>query len=217
MPDSWIDFVPTLLEGAKITLTIALFATLLAVIAAFISGLMQLSRLRPIRWISSVYVEVFRGTSLLVQLFWLYFALPFAGLELPKLLAAVLAVGLNYGAYGSEVVRSAILAVPKGQWEAAVALNMKRRQRMVNIILPQAALRMLPPFGNLLVELIKSTSLVYFITMADLTYQAMVLRNNYISWTPEILVLLLLMYLAITSLVTLGVRVWERKWTEGRM
>ncbi|MDU4695468.1 MAG: ectoine/hydroxyectoine ABC transporter permease subunit EhuC [Paenibacillus sp.] len=217
MPESWIDFIPTLLEGAKITVTVALLATILAVGFAFISGLMSLSRWRLIRWISSIYVEVFRGTSLLVQLFWLYFALPFAGIELPKLLAAVLAVGLNFGAYGSEVVRSAILAVPKGQWEAAVALNMTPWQRMSHIILPQAALRMLPPFGNLLVELIKSTSLVYFITMADLTYQAMVLRNNYISWTSEILLLLLLMYLAMASLVSFGIRVWERKWSEGRM
>lgn len=217
MPESWIDFIPTLLEGAKTTVTVALFAALLAVIAAFVSGLMCLSRLRPIRWLSSIYVEVFRGTSLLVQLFWLYFALPFAGLELPKLLAAVLAVGLNFGAYGSEVVRSAILAVPKGQWEASIVLNMKPWQRMTHIILPQAALRMLPPFGNLLVELIKSTSLVYFITMADLTYQAMVFRNNYISWTSEILFLLLLMYLAIASIVSFGIRIWERKWSEGRM
>ncbi|GIP46416.1 MULTISPECIES: ectoine/hydroxyectoine ABC transporter permease subunit EhuC [Paenibacillus] len=217
MPESWIDFIPTLLEGAKITVTVALLATILAVLAAFVSGLMCLSRWRLIRWISSVYVEVFRGTSLLVQLFWLYFALPFAGLELPKLLAAVLAVGLNFGAYGSEVVRSAVLAIPKGQWEATIALNMTPWQRMSHIILPQAALRMLPPFGNLLVELIKSTSLVYFITMADLTYQAMVLRNNYISWTSEILLLLLLMYLAIASMVSFGIKVWERKWSEGRM
>lgn len=217
MPESWIDFIPTLLEGAKITVAVALLATILAIIAALVSGLMRLSRVRLIRWISSVYVEVFRGTSLLVQLFWLYFALPFAGLELPKLLAAVLAVGLNFGAYGSEVVRSAVLAIPKGQWEATIALNMTPRQRMSHIILPQAALRMLPPFGNLLVELIKSTSLVYFITMADLTYQAMVLRNNYISWTSEILLLLLLMYLAIASMVSFGIKVWERKWSEGRM
>lgn len=85
MPESWIDFIPTLLEGAKITVTVAILATLLAVVTAFASGLMSLSRLRLIRWISSIYVEVFRGTSLLVQLFWLYFALPFAGIELPKL------------------------------------------------------------------------------------------------------------------------------------
>lgn len=217
MPKSWIDFIPTLLQGAQITVTVALFAAILALIASFIAGLMRLSRYRIFRLIATVYVEVFRGTSLLVQLFWLYFALPFVGIELPKLMAAILAVGLNYGAYGSEVVRSSVLAVPKGQWEAALALNMKRSQRLLNIILPQATYRMLPPFGNLLVELIKSTSLVYFITMADLTYQAMVLRNNYISWTTEILLLLLLFYLVITSVVSFGVRALERKLTAGRL
>ncbi|MEK3733378.1 ectoine/hydroxyectoine ABC transporter permease subunit EhuC [Paenibacillus sp. FSL M8-0334] len=217
MPSSWIEFLPTLLKGAEITVIVALLSAVLAIVAAFIAGLGRLSKLWIVRTVMAVYVEVFRGTSLLVQLFWLYFALPFIGIELPKMAAAVLAIGLNFGAYGSEIVRSAILAVPKGQWEAAVALNMKPWQRMWNIILPQASLRMLPPFGNQLVELIKSTSLVYFITMADLTYQAMVLRNNYISWTTEILVLLLLMYFVIATLVSVGVKLLERKLTAGRL
>ncbi|MGG1876132.1 ectoine/hydroxyectoine ABC transporter permease subunit EhuC [Paenibacillus campinasensis] len=217
MPSSWIEFLPTLLKGAEITVIVALLSAVLAIVAAFIAGLGRLSKLWIVRTVMAVYVEVFRGTSLLVQLFWLYFALPFIGIELPKMAAAVLAIGLNFGAYGSEIVRSAILAVPKGQWEAAVALNMKPWQRMWNIILPQASLRMLPPFGNQLVELIKSTSLVYFITMADLTYQAMVLRNNYISWTTEILVLLLLMYFVMATLVSVGVKLLERKLTAGRL
>ncbi|PAK50759.1 ectoine/hydroxyectoine ABC transporter permease subunit EhuC [Paenibacillus sp. 7541] len=217
MPSSWIEFLPTLLKGAEITVIVALLSAVLAIVAAFIAGLGRLSKLWIVRTVMAVYVEVFRGTSLLVQLFWLYFALPFIGIELPKMAAAVLAIGLNFGAYGSEIVRSAILAVPKGQWEAAVALNMKPWQRMWNIILPQASLRMLPPFGNQLVELIKSTSLVYFITMADLTYQAMVLRNNYISWTTEILILLLLMYFVMATLVSVGVKLLERKLTAGRL
>lgn len=217
MPSSWIEFLPTLLKGAEITVIVALLSAVLAIVAAFIAGLGRLSKLWIVRTVMAVYVEVFRGTSLLVQLFWLYFALPFIGIELPKMAAAVLAIGLNFGAYGSEIVRSAILAMPKGQWEAAVALNMKPWQRMWNIILPQATLRMLPPFGNQLVELIKSTSLVYFITMADLTYQAMVLRNNYISWTTEILVLLLLMYFVIATIVSAGVKLLERKLTAGRL
>ncbi|MGM1050521.1 MAG: ectoine/hydroxyectoine ABC transporter permease subunit EhuC [Bacillota bacterium] len=217
MPNSWIDFLPTLLKGAEITVFVTIFSTIFAIAAAFAAGLARLSKLWIIRTLAAVYVEVFRGTSLLVQLFWLYFALPFIGIELPKMLVAILAIGLNFGAYGSEIVRSAVLAVPKGQWEAAVALNMKPWQRMLNVILPQATLRMLPPFGNQLVELIKSTSLVYFITMADLTYQAMVLRNNYIAWTTEILVLLLLMYFVIATLVSVAVRLLERKLTAGRL
>lgn len=217
MPSSWLDFLPTLLKGAEITITVAFFSAILALIVAFVAGLCRLSKLWIVRTLTAIYVEIFRGTSLLVQLFWLYFALPFIGIELPKMLAAILAVGLNYGAYGSEIVRSAVLSVPKGQWEAATALNMKPGMRLWNVILPQASMQMLPPFGNQLVELIKSTSLVYFITMADLTYQAMVLRNNYISWTTEILILLLLMYFVITTLVSMGVRQLERKLTAGRL
>lgn len=217
MPNSWIEFLPTLLKGAEITVLVTIFSAILAIAAAFAAGLARLSKLWIIRTLAAVYVEVFRGTSLLVQLFWLYFALPFVGIELPKMLAAISAIGLNFGAYGSEIVRSAVLAVPKGQWEASVALNMKPWQRMFTVILPQATLRMLPPFGNQLVELIKSTSLVYFITMADLTYQAMVLRNNYIAWTTEILVLLLLMYFVIATLVSVAVRLLERKLTARRL
>lgn len=217
MPNSWIDFLPSLLKGAEITVLVAFFSSILAIIVSFIAGLLRLSKLWILRTISAIYVEVFRGTSLLVQLFWLYFALPFIGIELPKMLAAILAIGLNFGAYGSEIVRSSVLAVPKGQSEAAIALNMKPWQRLSHVILPQASLQMLPSFGNQMVELIKSTSLVYFITMADLTYQAMVLRNNYISFTTEILVLLLLMYFIIATLVSIAVRLLERKLTTGRL
>lgn len=217
MPNSWIDFLPLLLEGAKITVTIAFFSSLVAIVVSFIAGLLRLSKLWILRTLSTIYVEVFRGTSLLVQLFWLYFALPFIGIELPKMFAAILAIGLNFGAYGSEIVRSAVLAVPKGQWEAALALNLSPWQRLWNVILPQASLQMLPPFGNQMVELIKSTSLVYFITMADLTYQAMVLRNNYVSFTTEILVLLLVIYFVITTLVSMAVRLIERKLISGRL
>ncbi|WP_160035427.1 ectoine/hydroxyectoine ABC transporter permease subunit EhuC [Paenibacillus sp. An7] len=217
MPNSWIDFLPSLLKGAEITVLVAFFSSILAIIVSFIAGLLRLSKLWIVRTFAAIYVEIFRGTSLLVQLFWLYFALPFIGIELPKMLAAILAIGLNFGAYGSEIVRSAVLAVPKGQTEAAIALNMKPWKRLTYVILPQASLQMLPSFGNQMVELIKSTSLVYFITMADLTYQAMVLRNNYISFTTEILVLLLLMYFVIATLVSIAVQLLERKLTTGRL
>ncbi|UQZ83555.1 L-cystine transport system permease protein TcyB [Paenibacillus konkukensis] len=217
MVTSWTQFIPLLAEGAKVTIAIAFLSSAVAMAVSLLIGLCRLSRFRAVRAVSAVYVEFFRGSSLLIQLFWIYFALPFIGIELPKFAAAVVAFGLNYGAYGSEIVRSSIQAIPKGQWEACTALNMKPWQTMKTIILPQAFLRMLPPFGNLLVELIKGTSLVYFITLADLTYQAMVLRNNYISWSPVIMVLLLLMYFAIASLVSMAVRLAERKMAAGRM
>ncbi|WP_284644391.1 ectoine/hydroxyectoine ABC transporter permease subunit EhuC [Paenibacillus silviterrae] len=217
MVSSWMEFVPLLLEGAKLTVVIGLLSAVVAILVSFAAGLARMSRYRLLRAGTTVYVEFFRGSSLLIQLFWLYFALPFVGIELPKLCAAVLAIGLNFGAYGSEVVRSTVLAIPKGQWEATVALNMKPWQNLRYVILPQAVIRMLPPFGNLLIELIKSTSLVYFITLSDLTYQAMVLRNNYISWTPEILGLLLVMYFGIASLISFGIRRAERTLSVGRV
>ncbi|TDF97196.1 ectoine/hydroxyectoine ABC transporter permease subunit EhuC [Paenibacillus piri] len=217
MESAWIQIVPMLFAGAKVTLEVAALSSILALAISLAAGLCRLSQYKLIRFIVTVYVELFRGSSLLIQLFWLYFALPFAGIELPKLTAAVLAFGLNYGAYGSEVVRSSILAVPKGQWEAALALNMRRWQSLLYVILPQAGVRMLPPFGNLAIELIKGTCLVYFITLSDMTYQAIVLRNNYIDWTPEILMLLLLMYFAITSLVSFGIRKAERSMAAGRL
>lgn len=216
MPQSFFDFIPMLLEGLKSTVTVTCFAALVTGICALAAGLCRLSRFRSVRTATAVYVELFRGTSLMVQLLWIYFALPFAGIEVPKLLAAVLAIGLNYGAYGSEIVRSSILAIPKGQWEASQALNFTPYQRMVRIILPQAFLRMLPPSGNLLIELLKSTSLVYFITLSDLTYQAMVLRNNYMSWTPQIFLLLLVMYFTLAFVMSSGIRLLERKWSAGR-
>lgn len=208
--------LPLLLQGAVVTVEITLYSAALAFAVAVAAGLGRLSRRRAVRWLVAAYVELFRGTSLLVQLFWLYFALPFLGLELPKLAAAVLAIGLNYGAYGSEVVRSALLAVPAGQHEAAVALNLSRWQKLRWVVFPQALIRMLPPFGNLAIELLKSTSLVFFITLTDLTSQAMILRNNYYEWTPQILFLLLLLYFAMALLITFGFRMAERRLSAGR-
>ncbi len=216
MWDAAQELLPLLMQGAQVTLQVAFLSAIVALLAAFTAGLSRLSKSPIVRHSTMVYVEIFRGTSLLVQLFWLYFCLPFMGIELPKLLAAVMALGLNYGAYGSEIVRSSILAIPKGQREAAIALNMTPVQTMIRIIIPQAFVRMLPPFGNLLIELVKGTSLVYFITLTDLTYQAMILRNNNYELTPYIFLFLLFIYFVINFAISFGVRVWERTITVGR-
>ncbi|TBL68493.1 ectoine/hydroxyectoine ABC transporter permease subunit EhuC [Paenibacillus thalictri] len=211
------EFLPSLLKGALVTLEITVLSVILAAAVAFIAGLLRLSRFRIIRALVIVYVEVFRGTSLLVQLFWLYFALPMLlNIQIPAMTAAMLALGLNYGAYGSEVVRSSILAVPAGQYEAAAALNMSPGLRMRRIILPQALVRMLPSFGNLQIELLKGTSLVYLITLMDLTYQGMVLRTFDSSKTPEIFILLLILYFIMSYAFTCAIRIAERRAARGR-
>lgn len=212
-----VDLLPLLFQGAAVTLQVTALSMVVAFVLSFAAGFARLSRIKSIRIASSVYVEVFRGTSLLVQLFWLFFALPLLGIELTALVAGVMALGLNYGAYGSEVVRSAILAIPKGQTEASIALNMSPWLRMRRVILPQALAIMLPSFGNLAIELLKGTSLISLITMADLTYQGMILRTFDSSRTFEIFGLILVMYFVMAYPLTLFMRWLERRFSAGRV
>jgi polar amino acid transport system permease protein len=202
-----------MMRGVSVTIRVTLASALLALVVALIAGISRLSPNRFVRIITGIYIEVFRGTSVLVQMFWIYFVLPRHpfNIELSAFQAGVLALGLNVGAYGAEVVRGAVQAVPRGQVEAAIALNMTPMMRMRRIILPQAMVRMLPPFGNLLIELLKATSLVYFISLSDVTYQTMTLRQS-VGRTQELFILLLIIYFVIAYPLTLSVR-----WLESRI
>jgi polar amino acid transport system permease protein len=204
----WAVFMPGLLEGTRITIMVAVLGSALAVVAGLAAGVARLYAPAPIRWLASTYVEVFRGTSALVQLFWLFFVLPQFGVSLEPFTVAVLGLGLNVGAYGSEVVRGAIQAVPKGQWEASTALNMTRPQMLRRIILPQAFLAMVPPWGNLFIELLKSTALVSLITLGDLAFRAQQMNQTTMRTIP-IFTLVLLIYLAISLAITIGMRSLE--------
>lgn len=210
------QWLPYLTQGALVTIRITLLSGAVAMIFALLSGLGRLSSLKTVRLVAGGYIELFRAAPLLVLLFWVYFALPIAGLELSKTWSAVLAIGLNIGAYGGEIVRSSVQAIPKGQYEASIALNLSPYTRMRAVVLPQAIARMLPPMGNLWIEMLKSTSLVYFITTADLTYEAMILRNNYYTDTPIIFGLLLLIYYLLSSCISVPVKWLERKLTGWR-
>lgn len=203
-----------LLEGALVTVEITAMASVLAIICAAIAGLARLSRFRAVRMIAVSYVEFFRGTSALVQLFWLFFVLPAFGLNLPPMVVAVIGLGLHIGAYGAEIVRSAVTAVPKGQREAAIALNMSPGLAMRRVILPQAAIAMLPPFNNLSIELLKATSLVSLITITDLTFKANVLNMATLK-TAEIYTAVLAMYFVISMAITLTFRMAERRLSVG--
>jgi polar amino acid transport system permease protein len=169
--------LPGVAEGLQVTVEVTVLGALFALALSFVLGLMAGARYRVVRAVSRLVVEFFRGTSLFVQLFWLFFALPILGFTLVPLACAVVAFGLNYGAYGAEVVRGAVAAVPKVQREAAVALNMTPLQRMRLVILPQAWGQMIPPFTNLLIQLLKSTPLVSLITVSDITFQVQQLRS----------------------------------------
>ncbi|WP_200760925.1 ectoine/hydroxyectoine ABC transporter permease subunit EhuC [Effusibacillus dendaii] len=209
-------FTP-LLHGVEVTLQVMACSAVAALLLSFTAGLCRLSKWAWVRMAAAVYVEFFRGTSLLVQMFWLFFALPILGIELEPMTTGVLALGLNYGAYGSEIVRSSIQAIPKGQTEAAIALNLTSFQRMRSVILPQAFTLMLPAFGNLLIELLKGTSLVSLITLSDLTFTGMLMRTANIARTPEILGLILVIYFVLAYSLTLVVRWLERRVSAGRV
>ncbi|MGS1108456.1 ectoine/hydroxyectoine ABC transporter permease subunit EhuC [Achromobacter anxifer] len=208
--EHFAELAPPLLQGLAVTLEIMAGAVVLAVPLALAAGIGRLSSMRPLRWIAAVYVEVFRGTSALVQLFWFYFVLPLFGVQLPAMLVGIVVLALNAGAYGAEVVRGAIRAVPPGQREAGIALNLTRGQIMRRIVVPQAVPAMLPPAGNLLIELLKNTALVSLITITDLTFRGQLLRSETLR-TTEIFTLMLLMYFAVALLITAGVRLLERK------
>lgn len=202
-------FMPGLLQGTWLTLQIAVVGCVLAVIMATIAALCRLYGPRPLRWLAVAYVEFFRGTSALVQLFWLFFVLPDFGISMAPFTVAVLGLGLNVGAYGAEVVRGAIQGIQRGQWEATTALNMTRWQALRRIILPQAFVAMIPPWGNLFIELLKSTALVSLITMSDLTFKAKTL-NDFSLKTIPIFTLALLIYLVLSLVITIGMRRLER-------
>jgi polar amino acid transport system permease protein len=207
-------FLPGLLAGAWLTVQITAVGCVLALLMAIIAALGRLYGPAPLRWLLTTYVEFFRGTSALVQLFWLFFVLPDFGISMEAFTVAVLGLGLNVGAYGAEVVRGAILGVTRGQWEATTALNMTRAQALRRIILPQALVAMIPPWGNLFIELLKSTALVSLITLSDLTFRAKTMNDTTMRTIP-IFTLALLMYLVMSLAITIGMRLLERRASRG--
>lgn len=166
------EFLPKLVSGAGMTVMVMVCATLLAATISVIFGLMRLSSNFAIQGCATIYIEFFRGTSLLVQLYWIYYVLPLMGLTLSPFVSGVIALGLNFGAYGAEIFRGGIQSVARGQYEAALALNMSPATRMRRIIIPQTFPLILPPAANLTVELLKATALVALITVVDLMFVA---------------------------------------------
>ncbi|MEX2586426.1 MAG: amino acid ABC transporter permease [Actinomycetota bacterium] len=167
-------------EGTAVTLQLLGWAMLLGSVMSLVMGVARLSRFRLVRALALVYVEIARGLSAIILLFIMFFAVPilFDVRGLSPMVAGVLALGLNMGAYGAEIVRGAIRAVPKGQAEATVSLNMTAYQRLRYVVLPQALTVILPPFGNLSIEILKGTALVSLITLSELAFEVQKLRVN---------------------------------------
>ncbi|MFP3568767.1 ectoine/hydroxyectoine ABC transporter permease subunit EhuC [Paraburkholderia sp. SIMBA_030] len=206
------ELMPLLMKGTLVTIEIAICSILLAIVMAGIATALRTAPWRVVRWIGNVYVEVFRGTSLLVQLFWFFFVLPLPPfhVELTPFTVAIVGLGLHYGAYGSEILRGALRSVPGGQYEAALALNMPAKTRMRRIVLPQAMINALPPATNLMIELLKGTSLVSLITLSDLTFRARQLDEATFK-TAGIFTLTLVIYFVLAQIIATVMRHFERR------
>lgn len=198
--ENHINTAILMLDGATVTLELFVITILLALPLGFMAGILRLSPFKPVRAVMEFYVWLMRGTPLMLQLLFVYFALPMVGILLPSMGAALLAFVLNYAAYFAEIFRSGILAVPKGQFEAAKALGMNNYQTMRLIILPQVIKIVLPPISNETINLVKDTSLIYILAMNDLLRVARTIVQREFDMTP--FAIAAIFYLVMTFVLT---------------
>jgi polar amino acid transport system permease protein len=205
------EVLPLLLTGAVVTVKIAAAAALIALLLAIPLGLGRASAKAALRVPCTAYIEFFRGTSLVVQLFWLYFVLPTVGVRLEAMTVAIAGIAMNYGAYGAEIVRGALKSVSAGQVDAARALGLRDLDILRHVVAPQAATVFVRPWGNLMIQLLKATSLVSLITLADLTYRAYQLHQLTMKTFP-IFGAVLVIYFLMAQVIALAT-----SWTDRRV
>jgi polar amino acid transport system permease protein len=214
MLEEFVRWIPNLASGLVTTVVITILGGAGAFVVAIVCGLLSRSRNLLVRTVVRVFIETARGIPLFVVLFWLFYALPLMGVSLDAFTVALLALSLNNGAYGAEVVRGAINSVPRDQWDAVVALNLHPVVAYRRVIFPQALVMMIAPMSNLWVLLLKSTPLVYTITLLDITGFA----NEYRAAegnTVFIYLLILVLYFLIAQAMTVCLRrVEARAWSK---
>ena len=205
--DKLFDTFLLMLDGSEITLEIFAVTLVLALPLGMLAALGRLSQLKLLSRLVEFYVWIMRGTPLMLQLLFVYFALPMVGIRLPDLAAALLAFTLNYAAYFAEIFRAGIQSVPRGQYEAARTLGMSYPQTMRRIILPQVFRMVLPPVSNETINLVKDTSLVYILAMNDLLRVARTIVQREFDMTPFLIAAVF--YLATTFVLTWGFKKLE--------
>jgi polar amino acid transport system permease protein/cystine transport system permease protein len=197
MVDVFPRFMPVLLEGAVIAVEVAAGALAVALVGGLVVALVTFSPFGPLRWIARTYIEVIRGTPALTQLFIIYFGLSDIGLELSPMTAAIIGLGGNGAAYLAEVYRAGIVAIHRGQREAALSLGMLPADVMRFVILPQAARIMVPPFCNFAIQLLLATSLVSTVAAPEIMFRARnLVMETYLS--TQVYVLAAVLYLAVS-------------------
>lgn len=198
------------INGAKFTLILAFFTVFLGVVGGAIFALMKISRNVILNMIASTYVEIIRGTPLLVQLYIIFYGLPYVGLELPDMIAGVLALSINSSAYVAEIIRGGINAIDKGQMEAARSLGMSYNRAMISIIIPQAVKNIIPVLGNEFIVIIKESSIVSVIGIHELSYNADTVRGNIFKPFEPLLVSAFMYFIMTFTLSKIMKRVEER-------
>lgn len=203
------------IDGTAITLLLSFFGVACGVILGVVLALMKLSRNSLIKSLSSAYIEVVRGTPLLLQLYIIYYGLPkLVGMDFGDITLGIIAISFNSAAYVGEIIRAGILSIDKGQMEAARSLGMPYRMAMTNIIIPQAFKNILPALGNEFIVLIKESSIVSVVGIHDLMYKADTVRGNtYLPFEP--LIIAALIYFAITFTLSKLLGLLERRMRAG--
>ncbi len=208
----WV-LMPSLLQGLRITVTLFAITLVCSVPLGLPVALGSMSKIKPIRWLSRVYVWLFRGTPLILQLYFFYFFIPIAtGVKLDSFPTAAITFVLNYAAYLSEIYRAGIQSIDRGQYEAAQSLGLSPRRTMFGIIIPQTIKRVLPPVSNEAITLVKDTALVSVIGVADLMKNSRGAVNRDVDAMAYLIAALI--YLAFTFLLTLLVTRLERKFSQ---
>lgn len=207
-----IDNLPLLLQGALVTIKITAFSVAAGFLIGMLASIANLSSIKPLRWLVRVYVDVVRGTPMLVQIFLIYFALPqIIGQRIDPFIAAVTACSLNSGAYMSEIFRAGIQSINKGQMEAGLSLGLSWAQTMRYIIMPQAFKAIIPPLGNEFIAMLKDSSLVSVIGFEELMRRGqLIIAKTYAS--AEIWTAVALIYLIMTQVISHLIAYLERKY-----
>lgn len=206
-----VDILPELLQGAKITVELTVISVAIGTLIGLIVGVCRVSHLKILNVPAAIYVEILRGTPLLVQVMIVYYGLPNIGLNLGQMTSGILALSLNSGAYVAEIFKAGIKSIKKGQTEASFSLGMTYGQNMRFVILPQAVRNILPALGNEFIALIKDSSLVSVIAIEELLRRGMIVYSRtYNAWTPLIGVALI--YLCMTTPLSRMVAYVEKRW-----
>lgn len=209
--DSVLDWMPRLLEGLQLTVLLTLGGFAVALVVGLVIAVMRLNPKLYVLYIpSTIFVEVFRGTPLLLQLFFAYFALPSIGISFSPLVAGILGLGFNTGAYLSEIFRGSVLSVDKGQWEATEALGLSWASSMRYAILPQAFRIALPPTGNYAVSLFKDSALAATVSVSELLFTGQMIGAETFQYM-KVYAVIAVMYLAVSYPTSLGLRKLERR------